>query len=162
MPPRRRAHRHPRRVREQRLPPCVHRSLRQRNINGCIRENSPARFATRGAPCYPAQAGNGCRVSLFPETRSSMTNSVQSPEPTQDGGSEVEVIKDLEQRGFHALDSLSLEELQLLTERKRRQLQWEAAERKTQLETEISSIDQQIEELGTRKVALTEELNAVM
>jgi hypothetical protein len=91
-----------------------------------------------------------------------MTNSVQSPEPTQDGGSEVEVIKDLEQRGFHALDSLSLEELQLLTERKRRRLQWEAAERKTQLETEISSIDQQIEELGTRKVALTEELNAVM
>ncbi len=91
-----------------------------------------------------------------------MTTSVQSPQPTQDLGSEVEVIKDLEQRGFHALDTLSLEELQLLTERKRRQLEWEAAEKKAQLESEISNIDQQIEELGARKVALTEELHAVM
>jgi len=87
-----------------------------------------------------------------------MTTSVESPQPTQDA--EVEVIKDLEQRGFQGLDNLSLEELQLLTERKRRQVQLEAIEKKAQLENEISSIDQQIQELGARKVTLTEELDA--
>jgi SMC interacting uncharacterized protein involved in chromosome segregation len=92
-----------------------------------------------------------------------MTTSAQSPQPTQDiVTEEVEVIKDLEQRGFRDLDALSLEELQLLTERKRRQLHQEATERKAELETEISSIDKHIQELGARKVALTEELDAVM
>ena len=90
-----------------------------------------------------------------------MTTSVQSLEPTQDPVTEVEVIKDLEQRGFRGLDSLSLEELQLLTERKRRQSLLEATEKKAQLESEISSIDTQIQELGAKKVALTEELHAV-
>jgi hypothetical protein len=91
-----------------------------------------------------------------------MTTSVQSPQPTQDIVTEVEVIKDLEQRGLQGLDTLSLEELQLLTERKRRQLQLEATEKKASLESEIISIDEQIQELGLKKVALTEELNAVM
>ena len=99
---------------------------------------------------------------IFLETQPSMTTSVQSPQPTQDIGTEVEVIKDLEQRGFHGLDTLSLEELQLLTERKRRQFQLEVTEKKALLESEISSIEQQIQELGTKKVALTEELDAVM
>jgi uncharacterized protein YydD (DUF2326 family) len=90
-----------------------------------------------------------------------MTTSDQSLEPTQDIATGVEVIKDLEQRGFHGLDTLSLEELQLLTERKRRQLHLEATEKKALLESELSSIDEQIQELGARKVALTEELNAV-
>jgi uncharacterized protein YydD (DUF2326 family) len=74
---------------------------------------------------------------------------------------DVEVVKDLEQRGFHDLDTLSLEEFQLLTERKRRQLHLEATEKKALLESELSSIDEQIQELGARKVALTAELNAV-
>jgi hypothetical protein len=91
-----------------------------------------------------------------------MTTSDQSLQPTQDIFTDVEVIKDLEQRGFHGLDTLSLEELQLLTERKRRQLQLEATEKKALLESEISSIDEQIQELGAKKVALTEELDAVM
>lgn len=91
-----------------------------------------------------------------------MTTSVQSPQPTQDNDTEVEVIKDLEQRGFHGLDTLSLEELQLLTERKRRQFQLETTEKKALLESEISSIDKQIQELGAKKVALTAELDAVM
>ena len=91
-----------------------------------------------------------------------MTTSDQSFQPTQDDVTEVEVIKDLEQRGVHGLDTLSLEELQLLTERKRRQLHLEATEKKALLESEISSIDEQIQELGARKVALTEELDAVM
>jgi hypothetical protein len=90
-----------------------------------------------------------------------MTTSDQSLEPTQDIATGVEVIKDLEQRGFHGLDTLSLEELQLLTEHKRRQLHLEATEKKALLESELSSIDEQIQELGARKVALTEELNAV-
>jgi hypothetical protein len=90
-----------------------------------------------------------------------MTTSDQSLQPTQDIVTGVEVIKDLEQRGFHGLDTLSLEELQLLTERKRRQLHLEATEKKALLESELSSIDEQIQALGARKVAVTEELNAV-
>ena len=90
-----------------------------------------------------------------------MTTSDQSLQPTQDIVTEGEVIKELEQRGFHDLDTLSLEELQLLTERKRRQLHLEATEKKAQLESEISDIDNQIQELGAKKVALTEELAAV-
>ncbi|MEA3182734.1 MAG: hypothetical protein QOI59_6257 [Gammaproteobacteria bacterium] len=91
-----------------------------------------------------------------------MTTSDQSLRPAQDIANDVEVIKDLEQRGVHGLDTLSLEELQLLTERKRRQLHLEATEKKALLASEISSIDAQIQELGARKVALTEELYAVM
>jgi hypothetical protein len=91
-----------------------------------------------------------------------MTTSDQSLRPAQDIVNDVEVIKDLEQRGLHGLDTLSLEELQLLTERKRRQLHLEATEKKALLESEISSIDTQIQELGAKKVALTEELDAVM
>jgi hypothetical protein len=91
-----------------------------------------------------------------------MTTSVQFPQPTQDAFSEVEVIKDLEQRGIHGIDTLSLEELQLLTERKRKQLQQEAIEKKERLESEIISIEQTIQELGAKKVALTEELDAVL
>jgi septal ring factor EnvC (AmiA/AmiB activator) len=91
-----------------------------------------------------------------------MTTSDQSLRPAQDIVNDVEVIKDLEQRGLHGLDTLSLEELQLLTERKRRQLHLEATEKKALLESEISSIDTQIEELGAKKAALAEELNAVM
>jgi hypothetical protein len=98
----------------------------------------------------------------FLEIPSSMTTSDQSLQPTQDDVTEVEVIKDLEQRGVHGLDTLSLEELQLLTERKRRQLHLEATEKKAMLESEISSIDKKIQELGAKKVALTEELDAVM
>jgi len=89
-----------------------------------------------------------------------MTTFEQSLQPTQD--TDVEVIKDLEQRGIHGLDGLSLEELQLLTERKRRQLHLEATEKKALLESEISSIDEQIQELGAKKLALTEELDAVV
>jgi hypothetical protein len=89
-----------------------------------------------------------------------MTTFDQPLQPTQD--TDVEVIKDLEQRGIQGLDSLSLEELQLLTERKRRQLHLEATEKKALLESEISSIDEQIQELGARKLALTEELDAVV
>jgi len=91
-----------------------------------------------------------------------MTTSDQSLRPAQDIANDVEVIKDLEQRGVHGLDTLSLEELQLLTERKRRQLHLEATEKKALLASEISSIDAQIQELGAKKVALTEELDAVM
>jgi uncharacterized protein YydD (DUF2326 family) len=90
-----------------------------------------------------------------------MSTSDQSLQPTQDIVTGVEVIKDLEQRGIHGLDTLSLEELELLTERKRRQLHLEATEKKALLESELSSIDEQIRELGARKVALTAELNAV-
>ncbi|HWM68278.1 MAG TPA: hypothetical protein VNO35_16930 [Steroidobacteraceae bacterium] len=91
-----------------------------------------------------------------------MTTSDQSLRPAQDIANDVEVIKDLEQRGVHGLDTLSLEELQLLTERKRRQLHLEATEKKALLASEISSIDARIQELGAKKVALTEELDAVM
>ena len=90
-----------------------------------------------------------------------MATSFESLQPTQDPGTDGEVIKELEQRGVQGLDTLSLEELQLLTERKRRQLHLEATEKKAQLESEISSIEQQIQELGARKVALAEELEAV-
>jgi len=90
-----------------------------------------------------------------------MTTSDRSLGPAQDIVNDVEVIKDLEQRGVHGLDTLSLEELQLLTERKRRQLHLEATEKKALLESEISSIDTQIQDLGAKKVALTEELDAV-
>jgi hypothetical protein len=100
-------------------------------------------------------------MPLTMETPPSMTTSDQSLQPTQDIVTGVEVIKDLEQRGFHDLDTLSLEELQLLTERKRRQLHLEATEQKALLESELSSIDEQIQELGARKVALTAQLNAV-
>ena len=98
----------------------------------------------------------------FLETPPSMTTSDQSLRPAQDIANDVEVIKDLEQRGVHGLDTLSLEELQLLTERKRRQLHLEATEKKALLASEISSIDARIQELGAKKVALTEELDAVM
>jgi len=91
-----------------------------------------------------------------------MSTSDQSLRPAQDIANDVEVIKDLEQRGVHGLDTLSLEELQLLTERKRRQLHLEATEKKALLASEISSIDARIQELGAKKVALTEELDAVM
>ena len=97
----------------------------------------------------------------FLETLPSMTTSDQSSQTMQDNVAEVEVIKDLQQRGLHGLDTLSLEELQLLTERKRKQLHLEATERKALLESEISSIDEKILELSARKVALTEELDAV-
>src|SRR5438477_1887575 len=97
----------------------------------------------------------------FLETRRSMTTSDQSSRPAQDIANDVEVIKDLEQRGVHGLDTLSLEELQLLTERKRKQLHFEATEKKALLESEISSIDEKIQELSARKVALAEELDAV-
>jgi len=90
-----------------------------------------------------------------------MTTSDRSLGPAQDIVNDVEVIKDLEQRGVHGLDTLSLEELQLLTERKRRQLHLEATEKKALLESEISGIDTQIQDLGAKKVALTEELDAV-
>jgi len=91
-----------------------------------------------------------------------MTTSDQSLRPAQEIFNDVEVIKDLEQRGLHGLDTLSLEDLQLLTERKRRQLHLEATEKKALLESEIGSIDTQIEELGAKKVTLTQELDAVM
>jgi phage shock protein A len=90
-----------------------------------------------------------------------MSTSDRSLQSTQDVANDVEVIRDLEQRGFHGLDTLSLDELQLLTERKRRQLHLEATEKKALLESEISTIDKQIQELGAKKVALTEELAAV-
>jgi hypothetical protein len=73
-----------------------------------------------------------------------------------------EIIKDLEQRGLSGLDTLSLEELQLLTEHKRQQLHLEATEKKSQLESEISGVDASIQELSAKRVVLTEELNAVM
>jgi hypothetical protein len=91
-----------------------------------------------------------------------MTTSDQSSLTMQDNVGELEVIKDLEQRGLRGLDTLSLEELQLLTERKRKQIHLEATEKKTQLEGEISDIDVTIQELSAKKVALSEELNAVM
>ena len=74
---------------------------------------------------------------------------------------DVDVVKDLEQRGFHGLDSLSLEELELLAERKRKQLHLEATEKKAHLETEITRIGQQIQELQARKVTLETELRAL-
>jgi hypothetical protein len=88
-----------------------------------------------------------------------------TPDPltqlTQDAA-ENEVIKKLETRGLQGLDTLSLEELQLLTERKRKQLHKEAVEKKASLESEISSIETQIQELGAKKIALAAELDAVL
>lgn len=74
---------------------------------------------------------------------------------------DVEVVKNLEQRGFHGLDSLSLEELELLTERKRKQLHQEAIEKKAQLESEIASIGQQLQALQARKEELETQLHAI-
>jgi phage shock protein A len=74
---------------------------------------------------------------------------------------ETEVVKDLEQRGVRGVDSLSLEELQLLTERKRKQLHQEAIERKAQLEGEIAGVGQQIQELQARKSELETQLRAL-
>jgi outer membrane murein-binding lipoprotein Lpp len=91
-----------------------------------------------------------------------MTTSDQFSQVMQNDVTEVEVIKDLEQRGVHGLETLSLEELQLLTERKRKQLHVEATERKGLLQSEIDSIGTQIQELSAKKMRLTEELNAVM
>jgi hypothetical protein len=59
------------------------------------------------------------------------------------------------------LDSLSLEELELLTERKRKQLHLEATEEKARLESEITTIGQQIQELQARKVTLDAQLRAL-
>jgi hypothetical protein len=89
-----------------------------------------------------------------------MTTSDQSHQPAHIVD-DVEVVKGLEQRGFHGLDSLSLEELELLAERKRKQLHLEATEKKAHLETEITRIGQQIQELQARKVTLETELRAV-
>lgn len=89
-----------------------------------------------------------------------MTTLDQSHQPAHTVD-DVEVVKDLEQRGFHGLDSLSLEELELLTERKRKQLHLEALEKKAHLESEIASIGQQIQELHARKEELETQLHAV-
>ena len=89
-----------------------------------------------------------------------MTTSDQSHQPARIVD-DVEVVKDLEQRGFHGLDSLSLEELELLAERKRKQLHSEATEKKAHLESEIASVGQQIQELQARKATLETELRAV-
>jgi len=89
-----------------------------------------------------------------------MTTSDQSHEPAHIVD-DVEVVKDLEQRGFHGLDSLSLEELELLAERKRKQLHQEAVEKKAHLEGEITRIGEQIEELQAKKVELETQLRAV-
>ena len=89
-----------------------------------------------------------------------MTTSDQSHSPAH-VVDDAEVVKDLEKRGFHDLDSLSLEELELLTERKRKQLHLEAVEKKAQLESEIASIGEQIQVLQARKVELETELRAV-
>ena len=89
-----------------------------------------------------------------------MTTSDQSHQPAHIVD-DVEVVKDLEQRGFHGLDSLSLEDLALLAERKRKQLHLEATEKKAHLESEITSIGQQIQELQSRKVTLETELRAI-
>jgi DNA-binding protein H-NS len=91
-----------------------------------------------------------------------MTTPDQSSTATQANVAEVEVIKSLEQRGVQGLDTLSLEELQILTERKRKQIHLEATEKKATLENQISSIEAKIHELNTQKQTLTEELTAVM
>jgi hypothetical protein len=110
-----------------------------------------------------------CRATLrraetlscsFLETSPSMTTSDQSHRPAHIVD-DVEVVKDLEQRGFHGLDSLSLEELELLAERKRKQLHLEATEKKANLESEITSIGQQIKEMQARKVTLETQLRAL-
>jgi phage shock protein A len=77
------------------------------------------------------------------------------------GADETEVVKGLEQRGVQGLDSLSLEELELLTERKRKQLHQEAIDKKAQLESEIASVSQQIQELQATKTELETQLRAL-
>jgi hypothetical protein len=89
-----------------------------------------------------------------------MTTADQSHQPAHIVD-DVEVVKGLEQRGIHGLDSLSLEELELLAQRKRKQLHLEAVEKKTQLENEIASIGQQMQELQARKAALETQLRAI-
>jgi len=59
------------------------------------------------------------------------------------------------------LDSISLAELEQLTERKRQQVHQEALDKKAQLESEIADIGQQIEGLQVRKGELETELRAV-
>jgi DNA-binding protein H-NS len=59
------------------------------------------------------------------------------------------------------LNAISLEELELLTQRKREQLHQEAVDKQAQLESEIAQVSQQIEELRTRKEQLETELRAV-
>lgn len=59
------------------------------------------------------------------------------------------------------LNSISLEELELLTERKRQQLHQEAIEKQAQLESDIAGVSQQIQELQARKGQLETELRAV-
>ena len=89
-----------------------------------------------------------------------MTSSDQSHKPVHIAD-DAEVVKNLEQRGFQGLDSLSLEELELLAERKRKQLHLEAVEKKARLESEITDIGQQIQELQTRKTELETQLRSV-
>jgi hypothetical protein len=89
-----------------------------------------------------------------------MTTSDQSHKPAHIVD-DAEVVNDLEQRGFQGLDSLSLEELELLTERKRKQLHLEAVEKKAHLESEITSVGEQIQGLQARKVELETQLRAI-
>ena len=97
---------------------------------------------------------------LFLETSPPMTTLDPSHQPAHTVD-EAEVVKNLEQRGLHGLDSLSLEELELLAERKRKQLHQEAVEKKAQLESEITSIGQQIQELQAKKGELETQLRTV-
>lgn len=108
-------------------------------------------------PCY-----SGLQRFFSAEMPPSMTTPDQSSKAAPANVAEVEVIKSLEQRGLQGLDTLSLEELQILTERKRKQIHLEATEKKATLESQISDIDTKIQELTTQKQALTEELAAVM
>lgn len=96
----------------------------------------------------------------FLETTRSMITLDEAHQPAH-MVDDTEVVKGLEQRGVHGVDSLSLEELELLTERKRKQLHQEAVERKAQLESEIASVGQQIEELQARKSELETQLRAL-
>jgi len=89
-----------------------------------------------------------------------MATSDQSRKPAHIAD-DAEVVKNLEQRGFQGLDSLSLEELELLAERKRKQLHLEAVEKKAHLESEVTSIGEQIQVLQARKVELETQLRAV-
>ena len=89
-----------------------------------------------------------------------MTTSDQTHQPTQIVD-DVEVIKDLEQRGIHGLEALSLQELELLAERKRKLLHQEAVDRKAHLEGEITRIGAQIQQLQTTKEELETQLRVV-
>jgi hypothetical protein len=66
----------------------------------------------------------------------------------------------LEQPPFD-LESISLEQLEQLTERKRQQLHQETLAKKAHLESELADIGRQIEELQARKGPLEAELRAV-